>query len=475
MGRRDTESTLQVLGLLRGVVGDYIGYKQSEKDRLDRRAQQDRAYAMQQDQLGLEKTKATAALGEQGWHAPDPIEYSATPSPKVGLGNEPSAAPATGIDALRSAVGMGPNMAAMAPAMGGMANPRAAFKPIPSAGAPVMPPDPMAGTPAAAPFDMNAAPLARLKDAVSAKPAPGSALQLTPDYTGPQMKGVNGEPLHFDQSRSKEGRLFQQQDDLAARRAKAQQDFDAQKNSRTEAQDAATLKAMFPAEYAKVSAEPNASYSKALAVAQAFGTADRTTARTMGAPHMTTVDEIDPTTGQVKKKAVNLTGKDGQIIGDEKPAAVGGHGSASITKALATNKMTLTKIDAAIKALQDNPDATGLKGFVPTAILDRAPATRDSAQVDTRARVGDIGSLIIHNRAGSAQTLNEMRNMKDMLPKTTAPADQNIIRLRQLRESIQAETDALGGGGTSPVMPAPKAPPPGHDPDFEAFLAGKKP
>lgn len=69
-------------------------------------------------------------------------------------------------------------------------------------------------------------------------------------------------------------------------------------------------------------------------------------------------------------------------------------------------------------------DATGFKGFVPDALLQRM----DSGGNATRAAIADLGSLIIHDRSGAAVTAAEFPRLQPFIP--SAKDDPATVRTK---------------------------------------------
>ncbi len=61
---------------------------------------------------------------------------------------------------------------------------------------------------------------------------------------------------------------------------------------------------------------------------------------------------------------------------------------------------------------QGDPNATGLKGYLPNQILNRL----DPAGVDTRAAIADLGSMVINDRSGAAVTAAEFPRLAPFIP-----------------------------------------------------------
>lgn len=61
---------------------------------------------------------------------------------------------------------------------------------------------------------------------------------------------------------------------------------------------------------------------------------------------------------------------------------------------------------------QGDPNATGLKGYLPNQLLNRL----DPAGVDTRAAIADLGSMVINDRSGAAVTAAEFPRLAPFIP-----------------------------------------------------------
>jgi hypothetical protein len=71
--------------------------------------------------------------------------------------------------------------------------------------------------------------------------------------------------------------------------------------------------------------------------------------------------------------------------------------------------------DAGEVIAKGDKKATGMKGYVPEAILQRT----DKAGIDARAALGDLGSMIIHERSGAAVTASEYPRLRPFIPLVT--------------------------------------------------------
>lgn len=121
--------------------------------------------------------------------------------------------------------------------------------------------------------------------------------------------------------------------------------------------------------------------------------------------------------------------------GDLKPVPV--HAQKAITGAASA----LGKIDAAIAALEANPDAVGWKGYAPDALLNR----NDPEGTVARAKLADIGSLKIHERSGAAVTASETPRLKPFIPSISDDYETALKKLKDMRDLQAAEQEVLTG------------------------------
>jgi len=120
---------------------------------------------------------------------------------------------------------------------------------------------------------------------------------------------------------------------------------------------------------------------------------------------------------------------------------------ATINTAILENQKAGNQLDRAIALLsgQDLPgmtgdkNATGLKGYLPTGLLNRL----DPSGVSARAEIADIGSLKIHDRSGSAVTASESPRLMPFIPLTTDDRDTALKKLQRLKLEIDNNTSGL--------------------------------
>jgi hypothetical protein len=121
---------------------------------------------------------------------------------------------------------------------------------------------------------------------------------------------------------------------------------------------------------------------------------------------------------------------------------------ASVNTAIIANTQNLNKAKAALSLLQGknigemtgDPAATGYKGVLPGAILNRM----DPKGVDTRAAIADLGSMVLHDRSGAAVTASEYPRLQPFIPTATDDADTAAKKLKRFIQVYEQESQALG-------------------------------
>ncbi len=120
---------------------------------------------------------------------------------------------------------------------------------------------------------------------------------------------------------------------------------------------------------------------------------------------------------------------------------------ANINTAISTNDMSIRRLQEALDLIKKNPDAIGLKNLLPGQALDRM----DPRGVAARSAIGDIGSLVIHDRSGAAVSASEMQRL-GFIPTPTDRADnaktklEAMLRYAKLNQQGLAETYAEDQG-----------------------------
>jgi hypothetical protein len=120
---------------------------------------------------------------------------------------------------------------------------------------------------------------------------------------------------------------------------------------------------------------------------------------------------------------------------------------ANINTAISTNDMSIKRLQEALDLIKKNPDAIGLKNLLPGQALDRM----DPKGVAARSAIGDIGSLVIHDRSGAAVSASEMQRL-NFIPTPTDRADnaktklEAMLKYAKLNQQGLAETYAEDQG-----------------------------
>jgi hypothetical protein len=83
-----------------------------------------------------------------------------------------------------------------------------------------------------------------------------------------------------------------------------------------------------------------------------------------------------------------------------------------------------------VNTAKGSTTATGFKGYLPGAILNRT----DPTGVETRAAIADLGSLIIHERSGAAVTASESPRLVPFIPQVTDDHATVVKKLRRFTE-----------------------------------------
>lgn len=103
------------------------------------------------------------------------------------------------------------------------------------------------------------------------------------------------------------------------------------------------------------------------------------------------------------------------------------------------NQHSIRQIDEAIAALKAYPQAVGLARGVGEGVNQRV----DPRGVEARAKVANIGSLIIHDRAGASQTVGETKRLTPFVPGVTDGARAAIKKLETLRTQYANENSGI--------------------------------
>jgi hypothetical protein len=170
-------------------------------------------------------------------------------------------------------------------------------------------------------------------------------------------------------------------------------------------------------------------------------------------PQGTTVIDLKSATSRPVSEpgaTVSATGGKGQL----QPRAAGNQ---KLQALAIDNRNQMSLIDEALREVQTNPSALGLKNMAGDLIAQRL----DPKGVKTRTAVSDIGSLKIHERTGAAMSKSELARL-GFIPTVTDTPEAAMTKLRHLRAFAEQETQALEAAGA--VVPKTSAPK-GYSPD----------
>lgn len=164
------------------------------------------------------------------------------------------------------------------------------------------------------------------------------------------------------------------------------------------------------------------------------------------------------------QKPTDLSGKvtppQSSILRPVPAAAAGG---------IIANRRELTKLDNAIAAVEANPDAFGTKNYLPDAVTQRVGMNGFKSGIDARAKIADIGSMVIHDRSGAAVTAAEFPRLRPFIPSATDTPETVKTKLKNLRANIaamneEAESVYSESAGYKPLgAPDPATAPPAKE------------
>ena len=142
-------------------------------------------------------------------------------------------------------------------------------------------------------------------------------------------------------------------------------------------------------------------------------------------------------------KATPVTGPDGPLSGKSPEKAL----PTTAAQKLFENQQNLRRAEQALALMEGknvgemkgDPNATGLKGFLPDALLQRV----DPQGTDARAALADLGSLVIHERSGAAVTAAEFPRLQPFIPKINDDPEtvkRKLKRFAQIYRDVTNET-----------------------------------
>ncbi len=122
---------------------------------------------------------------------------------------------------------------------------------------------------------------------------------------------------------------------------------------------------------------------------------------------------------------------------------------ASLRKAVAENKQTISSIDEAIKQIEAHPDVLHRwDSFLPEVARKFTESPQD---VGVRAPVADVGSLQIHTRTGANMNIREEPRLAPFVPDIRDKSSNALVKLKRLKQRLTEMNDGILGdaGGAS--------------------------
>jgi hypothetical protein len=117
---------------------------------------------------------------------------------------------------------------------------------------------------------------------------------------------------------------------------------------------------------------------------------------------------------------------------------------AAVAGGYVQNRTALSKLDNALRLVQQYPQAFGLKNIAGDDIMQRL----DPNGVAARAAVADIAGQVMHDRSGAAVTVGEEKRLKPYIPNPTDDPRTILTKLRGLAQQYtnnNAEIEAVYG------------------------------
>jgi len=153
---------------------------------------------------------------------------------------------------------------------------------------------------------------------------------------------------------------------------------------------------------------------------------------------------VDPRTGEARP-----------VTMDGKPVAP--KQSSEVKKEILSINQQRAAIDGAIEAVKKTPSGFSLgRGVAGSTQIGESLAGRTESKDETIARgyVFNNVSRIINERAGAAQSAQELARLNSFLPATTDNAEQIVNKLEGFKQYlIDMERGTLGGGASPPAAP----------------------
>ena len=128
-------------------------------------------------------------------------------------------------------------------------------------------------------------------------------------------------------------------------------------------------------------------------------------------------------------------------------------GNAKFKTAIGDKQNALSQIREMRKLIEANPNATGYivgkfaKGQEAAQKFANEVLSKDPEAIKTRAAIAKLRGTTMHDLAGTAQTLQEQRNLAPFLPDATDNAKTILAKLEQLEKELSREMATLTNTG----------------------------
>lgn len=171
-----------------------------------------------------------------------------------------------------------------------------------------------------------------------------------------------------------------------------------------------------------------------------------------------------------KPSATVITGPGGEGLG--KPLK---DIPATANAKIVEGSQAISNIDDAIKTIEAYPGALGLSNMFPGSQTVRQYS--DPQGVEARAKVANIGSLVLHDRSGAAVSASEFPRLAPFIPSASDSAETAVKKLQNMKKiaeeelGLYADTYSPSNGyRASPIARKPSA---DGTPDEIASLVAK--
>jgi hypothetical protein len=162
---------------------------------------------------------------------------------------------------------------------------------------------------------------------------------------------------------------------------------------------------------------------------------------------------VTPVTVMRDGRPVIVDARTGREIGDAAPKTTTEKAlPGSLANKYLENIQNLRKAENALTLLEGNQlgdatgdkSATGKKGLLTNlgVLGDTALNAMDPEGVDTRAAIGDLGSMVIHDRSGAAVTAAEFPRLRPFIPLATDSPEVARKKTRRFIQEYKAEVEA---------------------------------